>query len=618
MKKMDLNKIQPIVEIYPAVQGEGSRAGMPTIVVRTSGCTHRCHVKVPGRADPIVFNANGKGIKMWDVKVGDRILAWDELSSSIQETTINDIEINDISEYVVVKLKNGHQHFNVTPEHPVLTTRGWKMAANLLETDELVHCSGKMRNSRRMRKYNPMFNSDIAKKTHSHPNTRHFGDESGLLELTHERRLEKRGTLHPDGLLSETEIKDKYDRISDNMKANNPMFNPNTVQKAISTRNKNGYGLGWKMGQGMSGPEKRFWNIIKAAGLNDQIWFTGDGEFSLKCKGKIKVPDFKVHGENKFIEVGEEVSTFRPNWNDYDKELNEIYSKSSLPNTKYLAINMAAHDDETILKKVNTFLTNGIKIESIKRIKTKSLYKSYNFHCNEYNNYLVRVGRHQSIVSHNCWFGEKGGFCDSWYTSIHPEKGKFSIQNVYDEYKKYPYIKEMMLTGGSPTMHMKIVNELNNFCIANSIVMTIESEGSHKLELDRRIGLYSLSPKFSNTIPKLGIKTPKGKIVDEKMIKQHNKYRLNKEAILHNISGYQSKDYHYKPVWDGSEQALKEIEDFRVEFNIPKSKTYVMPAGDNRQSLLFTYPATIEMCIREGYNFTGRPHIIAYDNLRGV
>ena len=26
--------------------------------------------------------------------------------------------------------------------------------------------------------------------------------------------------------------------------------------------------------------------------------------------------------------------------------------------------------------------------------------------------------------THRCWFGE-GGWCDSWYTSIHPEKGKF-------------------------------------------------------------------------------------------------------------------------------------------------------------------------------------------------
>ena len=31
-----------VVEVYTAVQSEGSRQGYPTIVVRTTGCTHRC------------------------------------------------------------------------------------------------------------------------------------------------------------------------------------------------------------------------------------------------------------------------------------------------------------------------------------------------------------------------------------------------------------------------------------------------------------------------------------------------------------------------------------------------------------------------------------------------
>ena len=37
----DYNKIQAITELYLAIQSEGSRAGYPTVVVRTTGCTHR-------------------------------------------------------------------------------------------------------------------------------------------------------------------------------------------------------------------------------------------------------------------------------------------------------------------------------------------------------------------------------------------------------------------------------------------------------------------------------------------------------------------------------------------------------------------------------------------------
>ena len=132
--------------------------------------------------------------------------------------------------------------------------------------------------------------------------------------------------------------------------------------------------------------------------------------------------------------------------------------------------------------------------------------------------------------THRCYFGE-GGWCDSWYTSIHPEKGKFCFQDIIDFYDKHPHISEMMLTGGSPTMHGKLVNELTHFAHERGIFITIENEGSHFLPTDYPIDLLSISPKFSNSIPHIGIETPEGKIVDEKMIKQHNKFRLNVDAI---------------------------------------------------------------------------------------
>ena len=31
--------------------------------------------------------------------------------------------------------------------------------------------------------------------------------------------------------------------------------------------------------------------------------------------------------------------------------------------------------------------------------------------------------------THRCFFGE-GGWCDSWYTSIHPEKGTFTFNDI--------------------------------------------------------------------------------------------------------------------------------------------------------------------------------------------
>jgi 7-carboxy-7-deazaguanine synthase len=219
--------------------------------------------------------------------------------------------------------------------------------------------------------------------------------------------------------------------------------------------------------------------------------------------------------------------------------------------------------------------------------------------------------------THRCWFGE-GGWCDSWYTSIHPEKGGFTFNDIVKMYDDRPDIKEMMLTGGSPTMHADLVNELTHFAHERGIIITIETEGSHFIETDYPIDLISLSPKFSNSVPKLGVLTPKGAVVDQKMIDQHNKLRLNKEAIKQTLAYH--KDYHYKPVCNPVEmpEVWKEIEEFRIEMGIPKNKTWLMPPGDNRQELIRVYPMVIDFCTDNGYNFTGREHIISYDTKRGV
>jgi len=217
--------------------------------------------------------------------------------------------------------------------------------------------------------------------------------------------------------------------------------------------------------------------------------------------------------------------------------------------------------------------------------------------------------------THRCYFGE-GGWCDSWYTSIHPEKGKYSFQDIVDIYDAHPEITEMMLTGGSPTMHPALVNELTHFAHERNIIITIETEGSHFVETDYPINLLSISPKFSNSIPTIGAITPAGKVVDQGFINTHNKKRQNTEAIKKMIAFH--TDYHLKPVWDGTKRNLEEIEAYRVELDIPKNKTFIMPAGDNREQLIKMYPLVFNMCAEQGYNMTGRDHIIAFDRARGV
>ena len=241
--------------------------------------------------------------------------------------------------------------------------------------------------------------------------------------------------------------------------------------------------------------------------------------------------------------------------------------------------------------------------------------------------------------THRCFFGE-GGWCDSWYTSIHPEKGTFSFNDIIKMYDENPHISEMMLTGGSPTMHPALVNELTHFAHERNLFITIETEGSHFLPTDYPIGLISLSPKFANSVPVLGVATPQGKVTDQKMIDQHNKFRMNYKAMAQMIAYHNS--FHLKPVIDKDLSIIPEYEEFMDRLaqelrTVPgvndiyfdymedseikqylKDNTWMMPAGDDRPALFETYPIVMNYCRDKGYKFTGREHIMAFGTERCV
>jgi 7-carboxy-7-deazaguanine synthase len=76
-----------------------------------------------------------------------------------------------------------------------------------------------------------------------------------------------------------------------------------------------------------------------------------------------------------------------------------------------------------------------------------------------------------------------------------------------------------MLTGGSPTMHPALVNELTHFAHERGI-FSLQSKLKEVtfLETDYPINLLSISPKFSNSVPVVGALTPNGSVTDEKMV----------------------------------------------------------------------------------------------------
>ena len=63
---------------------------------------------------------------------------------------------------------------------------------------------------------------------------------------------------------------------------------------------------------------------------------------------------------------------------------------------------------------------------------------------------------------------------------------------------------------------------------------------------------------------------------------------------------------------------VKEVEEFLKDLEIPDNKVWAMPAGDDRKSLMESYPIVMNFVRDKGWRFTGRSHIMAFNTERCV
>ena len=208
----------------------------------------------------------------------------------------------------------------------------------------------------------------------------------------------------------------------------------------------------------------------------------------------------------------------------------------------------------------------------------------------------------------------ENSFCDTPYASWKPEKGKFTLDDIVEFYKNNPRIKYTMITGGGPTIHPKLLQEL---CIIGknfNHTVTIETEGSEFVQTVA--DCISLSPKLENSIPKPGTwMEHANREVTEKDKQQHEKWRCNYDAMKDLIDCHE--DYQLKPVIS-SEEDLKEVKELQKRLDIPNDMVWLMPEGLTENQLNERRAWLMELCEREGYNYTDRLHIIAFGDVRGV
>ena len=205
-------------------------------------------------------------------------------------------------------------------------------------------------------------------------------------------------------------------------------------------------------------------------------------------------------------------------------------------------------------------------------------------------------------------------FCDSWYTSWHPDKGQWTWEKVLELVEANPQIRHVMITGGAPTMHKKLLPYMTQALHRKGLHITLETEGSSFVE-DCHVDLLSLSPKLTNSIPRVGTMTPLGDAVTQKHADRHEKGRKNYQAMADWITS--AKDYQYKPVI-GNLGDIAQIEQIGELLDIPLHKYWVMAAGGSKAALEQNLEWTVDLCVEKGWNFVPRFHILMFDDKRGV
>lgn len=222
---------------------------------------------------------------------------------------------------------------------------------------------------------------------------------------------------------------------------------------------------------------------------------------------------------------------------------------------------------------------------------------------------LIRI----SGCNMNCQF--KDSVCDSAYTSWRPETGKYSLKDIEDLIHANPQIKYAFVTGGNPSFKPSLLQEIVNVLKANDLYVAIEDNGTLYSPFSG-VDFVTLSPKLSNSVPKPGTivndPTMKDYVVTEQDRDKHEKYRTRYASMRKWIQNY---DYQLKFVVSDENQ-LQEVKDIIKELNADKNRVYLMPEGINQQQLNSRRQWLVELCIREGFKFTDRLHIVTYGNKR--
>lgn len=189
-------------------------------------------------------------------------------------------------------------------------------------------------------------------------------------------------------------------------------------------------------------------------------------------------------------------------------------------------------------------------------------------------------------------------WCDTPYTSWHPEGAEWPLDRIIDEVKAHP-ARHVVVTGGEPMIAPEII-ALTSRLRALGLHITIETAGTvfQPVVCD----LMSISPKLSNSTPR------------DTWAERHERTRIQpgELAQLMERYPYQLKFVIEKP--DDVEEARALIDALGAD----PARVILMPEGTDPALLRERGVWLAEICKLEGFRFSPRLHVDLWGNRRGV
>lgn len=191
-------------------------------------------------------------------------------------------------------------------------------------------------------------------------------------------------------------------------------------------------------------------------------------------------------------------------------------------------------------------------------------------------------------------------WCDTPYTSWHPEGVDMTLDGILERLDEYPAARHAVVTGGEPLIAPEIA-DLTQRLRARNLHITIETAGTVDppgIACD----LMSISPKLANS-------TPEGAFAA-----QHERLRIQ-PSVLRSLTArfaYQLKFVVAQP------SDLEEIRAVAALVDAPPDRILLMPEGIQASVLRERAAWLASLCKAEGYRYCPRLHIELFGNQRGT